>query len=94
MNGNLIAPECTTSDQVKVSTPQATHFPFLNAAVFPNTSGFRSATPPDFRRLHAGADAPQSDRVRHNPGAIQVQSAQIGNIRVTRRENAILALSK
>ncbi|KAG8536237.1 hypothetical protein GDO81_026824 [Engystomops pustulosus] len=29
---------------------------------------FRSATPPDFRCAHAGADAPQSDRVRQNPG--------------------------
>ncbi|KAG8537020.1 hypothetical protein GDO81_025193 [Engystomops pustulosus] len=69
-------------------------FRFLNAAVFPNTSGFRSATPPDFCRAHAGHDAPQSDRVRQKPGAIHVQAAQIGNIRVTRRENANRALSK
>ncbi|KAG8536497.1 hypothetical protein GDO81_026231 [Engystomops pustulosus] len=75
---------CRCFAEVRGGAPEFIVF-IIFAAVFPNPSGYRSATPPDFRCVHP---------VRQNPGAIQGKSAQIGNIRVTSRENANRALSK
>ncbi|KAG8580897.1 hypothetical protein GDO81_007467 [Engystomops pustulosus] len=65
---------------VQVSACQATLF-FLMRRFFRIRQVFFMAY---FPRVHTGADAPQSDRVRQNPGANQGNSAQIENIQITR----------
>ncbi|KAG8537302.1 hypothetical protein GDO81_024748 [Engystomops pustulosus] len=80
---NLNAPEYTELDQVKVSASQATHFTFLNAAVFLNTSGFRSGTPPRFPsracQRQCATIRLRAPKSRGNSGTIGANRKYLGN---------------